>query len=198
MPTRALRRPGRRRAAGDRPFLARVQWLCRHAQRWAEPARHVSPPALRLPLGAGRQRRPDGADQPSDPPVHAGARVWAHGHRRGRHRAAQRSDAVPHRRLRQYLDWLARLRRHAAQPPGERCPPLLAVGQRDQGRRGQDLSGRLRRRPRRPVGAVDAGAHHPRRLHVPLGFRSRQLRDVHRPARRRRPDQRPGDGPLPV
>ena len=115
-----------------------------------------------------------------------------------RHSGTQRDQAV--RRDAQGLRrWLARLRREAAQPSASGGPLLLAGGQRDQGRRGQDQFGRVRGGAGRSVGTVDAGDHHARRLHVPLRVRSRQLRHAsRRPARRWRPGQRPTDGRVPV
>ena len=52
---------------------------------------------------------------------------------------------------------------------------LLAVGQRHQGRRGQDQHRRVRGLAHGSVGPVGAGVHDPRGLDVPRGVRARQL-----------------------
>ena len=112
--------------------------------------------------------------------------------------AQRQRDHVIQRDACELRGWLACLRRGAERPTAGRGPRLLAGGQRDQGRRGQDQPGRVCCGAGRPVGTVDAGGHHTRGIHVSVRVRSRQLRDVHRAARRRRPDQRPADGRVPV
>src|SRR5215468_5349131 len=101
---------------------------------------------------------------------------------------------------------LDRLRRWAAAavragvrgggPAGpRRHTPLLSVGQRDQGQRGQDLPRRDRGVAGQPVGAGGAGGgFHQRRAVLlrllPGGVRPGPLRGVHRAARRRGPGDR--------
>ena len=95
------------------------------------------------------------------------------------------------------------LRRPVAAAGLRRGPPVLRVGQRGQGQRGQEVPRRDRRRSRLAVGPGGRRpALHQRSADVlrllPRGVRARPVRGVRRPARRRRHPDRPGRHAVPV
>ena len=84
-----------------------------------------------------------------------------------------------------------------------RGAPVLPLGQRRQGKRGQDLPRRDRGRLGVPMGAGRRGEHDRQRQTALLrllsrGVRPRPVRGVHRPARRRRRAHRSRRHALPV
>ncbi len=159
-----------------------------HRQRRPQPARLRAHPHP-VHLGAGRPHRRDrgrhpGPRRPGDPrarlrPDPGAVRVG----RQGIAGPPVRPDRgqVPAR--------LGRLRPWAPAPhhPGQ---PLLPVGQRAEGERGQDLPGRDRGVPGQPVGPVGAGRGDRQRRAVllrllPRGVRPGPVRDLHRADGRR-------------
>ena len=139
-----------------------VQRVRRHAERRPEPARRPPPARESLSIGDRRQRRADRRGRHhSRPAVHAGARLRRR--RRGAIGVAGASADATVRPddgavLSGWRAYDAALRRPPRLPlPLVPAAMLLAVGQRDQGRRGQDQPGRVRGLADRPVGPVGAG-----------------------------------------
>ena len=158
-----------------------------------------------------RQRRPDGAHRRrQDDPVHGRARVRIDpvgrrfhggiGARRGlggRDRRVQARLAGLRRRPESPAEHAAGHSRAAGRAAPQR---VLHVGQRPQGRRGQDLPGRARRGTRVAVGPGDLcrrPAEHVFRL-LPRGLRTRPLRDLDGPDGRRRHRDREGRDAVPL
>ena len=163
----------------DHPFLAESSGFVGTPSDGLNQLDTHHAPGQRLPVGHRRQRR---ADRPARHDARAGRSRSPSALPRPRAARSRPLRAAPRSRSRtrssQYEagwhNYDASLRRPPSALPGLLRRPerrdaahLLAVGQRHQGRRGQDEHRRVRGLAHRPVGPVGAGLHDARGMDLP-------------------------------